>query len=170
MADYLTTDTELTSVANAIRTKGGTSASLIYPTGFVSAIQAISTGTDVSDTTLTADKALSGYYFYNSSGTKVQGTVTEWSGGSYGGSTIDFTISGVSYQAYNGMTWAQWCESTFDPIYSGNQKKFYIRGNSTVREITSEEDVRNPNSNKVSPTDTIVENRAYIIDEPVMPL
>ena len=44
MADYLTTDTELTSVANAIRAKGGTSASLTYPNGFVSAIQAIPTG------------------------------------------------------------------------------------------------------------------------------
>ena len=44
MADYLTTDTELTSVANAIRTKGGTSASLVYPAGFVSAIEAIPTG------------------------------------------------------------------------------------------------------------------------------
>ena len=44
MADYLTTDTELTSVANAIRTKGGTSAQLVYPTGFVSAIEAIPTG------------------------------------------------------------------------------------------------------------------------------
>lgn len=44
MADYLTTDTELASIANAIRTKGGTSAQLVYPTGFVSAIQAIPTG------------------------------------------------------------------------------------------------------------------------------
>jgi len=44
MADYLTNDTDLTSVADAIRAKGGTSASLTYPTGFVSAIQAIPTG------------------------------------------------------------------------------------------------------------------------------
>lgn len=44
MADYLTTDTELTSIANAIRTKGGTSASLTYPTGFVTAINNIPTG------------------------------------------------------------------------------------------------------------------------------
>lgn len=44
MTDYLTTDTELTSVANAIRTKGGTSEQLVYPTGFVSAIEAIPTG------------------------------------------------------------------------------------------------------------------------------
>lgn len=44
MADYLTTDTELASVADAIRAKGGTSDSLTYPDGFVSAIEAIPTG------------------------------------------------------------------------------------------------------------------------------
>lgn len=43
--DYLTTTSELTSVANAIRTKGGTSASLVYPTGFVTAIQNLPAGT-----------------------------------------------------------------------------------------------------------------------------
>ena len=44
MANYLATDTDLTSVANAIRTKGGTSAQLAFPSGFVSAIAAIPTG------------------------------------------------------------------------------------------------------------------------------
>ena len=44
MADYLTNDTDLTSVADAIRTKGGTSDPLTYPAGFVSAIEAIPTG------------------------------------------------------------------------------------------------------------------------------
>lgn len=44
MADYLTTDTELTSIADAIRAKGGTSESLTYPAGYVSAIEAIPTG------------------------------------------------------------------------------------------------------------------------------
>ena len=43
MADYILTDTELTSVANAIRSKGGTSAALEWPSGFISAIQAIPT-------------------------------------------------------------------------------------------------------------------------------
>ena len=38
MAKYTTTTEELTSIANAIRTAGGTSSQLIYPTGFVSAI------------------------------------------------------------------------------------------------------------------------------------
>ena len=43
--DYLTTTSELTSVANAIRIKGGTSASLVYPTGFVTAIQNLPSAT-----------------------------------------------------------------------------------------------------------------------------
>ena len=44
MAEYLINATDLTKVASAIREKGGTSASLVYPEGFVSAIQAIRTG------------------------------------------------------------------------------------------------------------------------------
>ena len=44
MAEFLTFETDLTAVANAIRAKGGTSAQLVYPSGFVSAIQAIQTG------------------------------------------------------------------------------------------------------------------------------
>lgn len=38
MANYIATDTDLTTVANAIRTKGGTSAQLTFPSGFASAI------------------------------------------------------------------------------------------------------------------------------------
>lgn len=41
MAEYLTNDTDLKKVANAIRAKGETSANLSYPDGFVSAIQNI---------------------------------------------------------------------------------------------------------------------------------
>jgi len=44
MANYKVTDTELTSVANAIRTKGGTQAPLEFPIGFVTAIGNIPTG------------------------------------------------------------------------------------------------------------------------------
>lgn len=44
MAKCMTDTTNLTSVADAIRAKGGTSAQLVYPAGFVSAIQAIQTG------------------------------------------------------------------------------------------------------------------------------
>ncbi len=44
MSTYLVTDTDLTTVADAIRTKGGTSASLEFPDGFVDAVEAIETG------------------------------------------------------------------------------------------------------------------------------
>lgn len=44
MAEYLTNTADLTAVADAIRAKGGTSSQLVYPAGFVSAIQAIQTG------------------------------------------------------------------------------------------------------------------------------
>lgn len=44
MAEYLTNTADLTAVADAIRAKGGTTAQLVYPDGFVSAIQAIQTG------------------------------------------------------------------------------------------------------------------------------
>ena len=42
--NYLTTDTELGLVAAAIRTKGGTTGQLEFPTGFVQAINAIDSG------------------------------------------------------------------------------------------------------------------------------
>ena len=44
LVDSTQLDSDLTSVANAIRTKGGTSAELAFPSGFVSAIQNIPTG------------------------------------------------------------------------------------------------------------------------------
>ena len=50
MSNYLVTDTDLTSVADAIRTKGGTSAQLTFPAGFVSAVEAIETGGGGEDT------------------------------------------------------------------------------------------------------------------------
>lgn len=44
VTEYLTTSTDLTKVADAIRAKGGTSEPLIYPDGFVTAISNIQTG------------------------------------------------------------------------------------------------------------------------------
>ena len=44
LVDSEALDSGLTSIANAIRAKGGTSAALTYPTGFVSAIENIPTG------------------------------------------------------------------------------------------------------------------------------
>lgn len=44
MANYLVTDLELESIADAIREKGGTSAELEFPSEFIDAIEAIETG------------------------------------------------------------------------------------------------------------------------------
>lgn len=44
MANYLVTDQELESIADAIREKGGTSENLPFPSEFISAIEAIETG------------------------------------------------------------------------------------------------------------------------------
>ena len=51
--DYLTNDTDLTAVADAIREKGGTSAALVWPSGYVDAIGAISGGGGGTEKTIT---------------------------------------------------------------------------------------------------------------------
>lgn len=78
MAEVLTNTTDLTKVAAAIREKGGTSGLLVYPDGFVTAIQAIKTGTDLqiivsvdSGAAVTATKGS-----LSVSGTSVNGTCT----------------------------------------------------------------------------------------------
>ena len=60
MAEYLTNTTDLTSVANAIREKGGTSAPLVYPDGFVTAIQSINTTGGLKLATVTITSSASG--------------------------------------------------------------------------------------------------------------
>lgn len=78
MAEYLTNTTDLTKVAAAIREKGGTSDPLVYPDGFVTAIQAIQTGVElkiiVSVTSGAAVTATKGSKVV--SGTATNGTCT----------------------------------------------------------------------------------------------
>ena len=69
MAVYRTQDTELESIAEAIRTKTGNSGSLIYPAGFVNAINGIA-----SDCNATAGDILSGKIGFTANG-KVTGTI-----------------------------------------------------------------------------------------------
>lgn len=52
--EYLTNNTDLKKVADAIREKGGTSAALQYPDGFVTAISNIQTGSGGVDVRLNA--------------------------------------------------------------------------------------------------------------------
>ena len=105
MAEYLTNTTDLTKVASAIREKGHTTAQLIYPDGFVTAIQAIQTGTELqiivsvtSGATVTATKGSKVV-----SGTSVNGTCTltvpeagEWTvSATLGGQTSNSNIVNV---------------------------------------------------------------------------
>ena len=104
--EYLTNTTDLTKVAAAIREKGGTSDPLVYPDGFVTAIQAIQTGTELqiivsvtSGATVTATKGSKVV-----SGTSVNGTCTlivpeegEWTvSATLGGATSESNIVKVA--------------------------------------------------------------------------
>lgn len=78
VVDSASLDSKLTQVADAIRTKGNTSADLQFPSGFISAIQAIQTGVELqiivsvtSGATVTATKESKVV-----SGTAVNGTCT----------------------------------------------------------------------------------------------
>lgn len=78
VVDSASLDSKLTQVADAIRTKGNTSADLQFPSGFISAIQAIQTGTELkivvsvtSGANVTATKGS-----LSVSGTSVNGTCT----------------------------------------------------------------------------------------------
>ena len=95
LVDSSELDSGLTSIANAIRTKGGTSASLSFPSGFVDAISAIPTGgggitvvdttdehggtireitaVDLSGDTVTAAHLESGYTAHDATGRAITG-------------------------------------------------------------------------------------------------
>ena len=53
MAEYLTNDTDLKKVADAIRAKGGTADPLVYPDGFAEAIGNIQTGSPEQEKSVT---------------------------------------------------------------------------------------------------------------------
>ena len=112
MAEYLTNTNDLTLVADAIRTKGGTTELLTYPDEFVIAIQAIQTGPELkiiatvtSGATVTATKGS-----LSISGTSVNGTCTltvpeegEWTvSATLGGQTSNSNIVNVvsSYDTF----------------------------------------------------------------------
>lgn len=75
--EYLTNDTDLKAVANAIRNKTGGTTEIAYPNGYVSGINKLS---NTSDATVTAGDMAKGVVAYGSSG-KVTGTVEETKSG-----------------------------------------------------------------------------------------
>ena len=70
---------------------------------------------------------------------------------------ISFTIAGVSYQAMNGMTWAEWLKSDYAPEnaysnYTGASEVISVSGH----------DIKTSTGTNVTPYDTIIEGHAYI--------
>ena len=79
MSNYIVDGTDLTSVANAIRTKGGTSGTLAFPNGFISAVEAIVTAQWTEQTVSTAGavtQALDPYVIYHFTGALTSLTIT----------------------------------------------------------------------------------------------
>lgn len=79
LVDSAQLDADLTSVANAIRAKGGTSAQLAFPNDFVTAVEAIETAQWTEQTVSTAGavtQALDPYVIYHFTGALTSLTVT----------------------------------------------------------------------------------------------
>lgn len=121
MSDYLVTDTELESIADAIRTKGGTSADLVFPAEFISAISNIASGTDVSDTTAVASDVLDNKYFYTSGGVRTEGTMTDRGAVTGTISTKDGTYT-IASGYHNGSGTVSISSTEQDKIIAGNIK------------------------------------------------
>ena len=114
LVDSAQLDADLTLIANSIRAKGGTLAQLAFPQDFITAINAIPSGSgaisvvdtldtaggtirtitavDISDTTAVAADVASGKYFYTADGVKTAGT---GSGGGGGISSATGTFTGT---------------------------------------------------------------------------
>ena len=106
MAEYLTNTTDLTKVASAIREKGGTSDPLVYPDGFVTAIQAIQTGGSSTPGTL------GDITFYDYDGT----IVTSWTL-----SELATKTALPDYPSHNGLICQGWNWSLAD-LKTANRK------------------------------------------------
>lgn len=65
MASYIVSDTDMTSVANAIRTAGGTSSPITFPSGWVTAIGNISGGGGIKYGVIRSDAELIQRYTYD---------------------------------------------------------------------------------------------------------
>ena len=101
MAEYLVQGESITEVADAIREKGGTPDTLIFPDGFVAAISAIQTGGGAAleplDKPAAADNIDAGYQAYGSGGQVITGTRGTGSRDySWNENTLTLTIREVS--------------------------------------------------------------------------
>lgn len=96
LVDSVQLDADLTSVADEIRSKGGTASSLAFPDDFIVAIRNISTGIDPSDATATEADVLDGKTAYTGAG-KITGTIVTKTDS--GNTTLNASTTSKSFAA-----------------------------------------------------------------------
>lgn len=170
--DYFTCTDELKSIADAIRTKGGTSASLTYPSGFVTAINNLPT------------KVLGLGVIGQDTPFDIQVTAQDYSDGNWDGfSSVSINIStpfydgscdiinpvslisfmvrpsgagnNMTYEAEDGMTWAEWIASEY------NTGSFYITGSNVGVGLTYKISLTSVISGYVNINDNIIKDHLY---------
>ncbi len=116
LVDSTQLDSDLTSVANAIRTKGGTSASLSFPSDFVTAIGAIPTGITPTGTINITTNGTHDVTNYASANVSV-------SGGGGGGSPDDdvvfYDYDGSVVDSYSAADFANLAALPSNPSHTG---------------------------------------------------
>ena len=74
-----------------------------------------------------------------------------------GAELISFSIAGTTYQAEDGMTWAQWCDSAYNTdVYVANNNNDSVQVSGTAGFVDY-------NGSLVSLRDTIVADREYTV-------
>lgn len=95
---------------------------------------------------------------YNTDGTLVRGDDmiipdTEYTWTNPNASTIAFTIDGTSYEAKEGMTWTDWCDSEYSPSSAEvGTSVVYFSTNNVIKTSAA----------YVTPSDVITANTAYV--------
>ena len=108
MSQYIVTDDELASVADAIRHKGGTQAGLVWPTEFVSAVNAIETGGVIVPKTITENGT------YNASDDNADGyspVVVNVAGGGGRGNILSGVDEPIAAQGNDGAVYFRYLDN-----------------------------------------------------------
>lgn len=115
--EYLTNDTDLKAVANAIRNKTGGTAEIAYPNGYVTEINKL---TNTSTDTVSAATLVKGQTAHNSSGNKITGTMPELNSLTYNNTSITNSNNYFNFQS---------------SIYGGDDY-YYVKGeNATTVDV-----------------------------------
>lgn len=144
MAEYLTNTTDLTAVADAIRSKGGTSAQLVYPNGFVAAIQAISAGGSKEEQEKSLAITANGSYTIEPDDGKTLSKVTATVNvPDSGGGTTPIAPDDITFYDYDGTVVAAWSAEELSsktelPAYPSHDGLVCQGWNWTLEELKSE--------------------------------